>query len=146
MRLVITGGRDFTDSARLNETLDLMQWHRRIDILIEGDARGADKMAGKWAKANGIKLDTKPAQWKLYGNAAGPLRNQQMIDEGNPNCCLAFPGGTGTADMVTRCKKAGIYIINTLQYVPQPPDWELAMYAEFHQEMFRIWCGYEHQL
>jgi hypothetical protein len=44
----------------------------------------------------------------MQGKAAGPIRNQRMIDEGKPDLVIAFPGGRGTADMVSRAKKAGI--------------------------------------
>ena len=50
-----------------------------------------------------IRLD-----WKKYGKKAGPLRNQQMLEEGKPDLVVAFPGGNGTADMVRRAKKANI--------------------------------------
>ena len=35
-----------------------------------------------------------------HGNAAGPIRNQRMLDHGKPDIVVAFPGGSGTADMV----------------------------------------------
>jgi len=47
-----------------------------------------------------------PADWETYGRAAGPIRNQKMLDSEQINLCVAFPGGAGTADMVARCKKA----------------------------------------
>jgi hypothetical protein len=34
-----------------------------------------------------------------------------MIQFGNPDCVLAFPGGTGTADMVQKATKADIPVI-----------------------------------
>ncbi len=52
-----------------------------------------------------------PADWDKFGKGAGPIRNQQMIDEGKPDLVVAFPGGTGTADMVKRAKKHGIEVI-----------------------------------
>lgn len=42
------------------------------------------------------------------GKAAGPIRNQRMLDEGKPDLVVAFPGGRGTADMVRRAKAAGV--------------------------------------
>jgi hypothetical protein len=34
-----------------------------------------------------------------------------MLDEGKPNLVVAFPGGTGTADMVQRAREAGNEVI-----------------------------------
>lgn len=39
---------------------------------------------------------------------AGIWRNQAMLDEGKPTAFLAMPGGTGTADMIARCRAAGL--------------------------------------
>jgi len=33
-----------------------------------------------------------------------------MIDDGKPDGVVAFPGGTGTADMIRRAKKAGLKV------------------------------------
>jgi hypothetical protein len=43
-----------------------------------------------------------PANWKVYGRAAGPIRNMKMLLEGKPDLVVAFPGGIGTADMVKK--------------------------------------------
>jgi len=51
------------------------------------------------------------ANWRTHGKAAGPIRNQQMLDEGRPHLVVAFPGGTGTADMVRRAKAAGVPVM-----------------------------------
>lgn len=56
-----------------------------------------------------------PADWKRYGKAAGPIRNQQMIDEGKPDLVLAFHENInesrGTKDMVARARGIGIKVI-----------------------------------
>jgi hypothetical protein len=47
-RLLITGGRDFTDRAAIeNALLDLEQ---RPDVVIHGDAAGADRVAASVAE------------------------------------------------------------------------------------------------
>lgn len=77
-------------------------------IIISGGATGADTAALDWAVCNYTQLIEYPADWKKHGRAAGFIRNQQMINEGKPDICIAFPGGNGTADMINRCNKAGI--------------------------------------
>lgn len=51
------------------------------------------------------------AEWNKYGKQAGILRNQAMIDLHSPTLIVAFPGGTGTADMIARARKAGIPVL-----------------------------------
>lgn len=79
---------------------------------------GADAWAAEFADGLGfILIEAFPADWDKHGNAAGPKRNQQMLNyilrENIPTTVLAFPGGRGTADMVKRAKSAGLYIVNT---------------------------------
>jgi len=110
MRVLICGGRDFYDGALLKRTLDYILPVKDNIIVIHGGARGADALAGWWARTNGFSVELYPADWDKHGLAAGPIRNQQMIDEGKPDLVVAFPGGKGTADMVRRAKKAGILV------------------------------------
>jgi hypothetical protein len=81
---------------------------RGITVLIAGGARGADTLAEEWAKAQGIQCEVYMADWEGLGRKAGPIRNQQMLDEGKPDLVIAFPGGRGTADMVRRAREAGV--------------------------------------
>lgn len=111
MRILVCGGRDFSDTIGAYEKLDRLYKKYHFDVLIEGDARGADRIAGYWARKNRIDNLKFRANWNKYGNAAGPIRNQQMLDEGRPDLVVAFPGGDGTADMIRRARKAGVEVI-----------------------------------
>lgn len=82
-----------------------------ITEIISGMARGADSLAAEWATKFGFPLQKFPADWKKYGKAAGSIRNQQMLDEGKPDLVIAFPGGTGTRDMIKKANKAGVRVI-----------------------------------
>lgn len=106
MRVLVCGGRDYDDAARVAAEL------RKVNpsIIIEGGATGADYCAAHWAAKAGVLVETFAADWKTHGRAAGPIRNQRMIDEGKPDLVIAFPGGRGTADMVRRARKAGIEV------------------------------------
>lgn len=50
------------------------------------------------------------ANWDFYDKAAGPVRNQWMIDWAAPTYAVAFPGGNGTRDMAKRCVEAGVLV------------------------------------
>lgn len=110
MRVLVCGGRDFQDKS-LYAVLDKLHRESSIGVIIEGAARGADRMAGYWARKNKIDNLKFHADWQRLGIAAGPRRNQQMIEQGRPDLVVAFPGGVGTADMVRRARAAKIEVI-----------------------------------
>lgn len=111
MKLLVCGGRDFSDMKLVNETLNELHGRKKITLLIHGAARGADSLADRWAFRAEIPRKEFRADWSMHGRAAGPLRNQKMIDEGKPEMVLAFSGGRGTADMIRRAKAANIPVI-----------------------------------
>lgn len=73
-----------------------------------GGARGADTLAGEWGKRKGLPVLRVDANWDYYDKAAGPIRNQWMIDFAFPTYAVGFPGHTGTSDMAERCVEAGL--------------------------------------
>jgi hypothetical protein len=84
---------------------------RAGSVVIHGACpTGADRWADEWATTSWCPAVTFEADWKAHGRAAGPIRNQQMIDDGRPDLVVAFPGGRGTADMVRRARRAGIVV------------------------------------
>jgi YspA, cpYpsA-related SLOG family len=110
MRVLVCGGRDFNNPAWLNITLNELSRDAGWTTIIEGGARGADRQAREWALDNGLDVQTFDADWHAHGRAAGPLRNQRMLDEGQPDLVVAFPGGRGTADMVRQARARGITV------------------------------------
>ncbi len=106
--ILVTGGRDFRDKAKVDHALNDIDRANGITTLIHGGASGADTLAGMWAKEWGVTEWVHPADWAKHGNAAGPIRNQDMLERGKPDLVVAFPGGRGTADMVRRAKAAGV--------------------------------------
>lgn len=107
-RTLVCGGRGYSDESRLFAVLDDL-CHA---VVIHGQCEtGADKLASRWARASGTPEISCPADWTRYRKAAGPIRNQQMLDEHTPGVVVAFPGGRGTADMIRRARKAGIPVL-----------------------------------
>lgn len=111
-RVLVCGGRDFGRTTREKIAFDaqmiLLDWDMGVRTIIHGGARGADTLAAGFAKASGKAVVEFKADWAAHGRAAGPIRNQRMLDEGRPDHVIAFPGGRGTADMVARARAAGI--------------------------------------
>lgn len=118
MKLLVCGGRDYADAEALDHVLELAfehhGWTAARVILIEGGARGADRLARQWATANGVHCATVPALWASHGKAAGHQRNAAMLELLRPDYCIAFPGGAGTADMVRRCQAANVPVWSPL--------------------------------
>lgn len=109
MKLLICGGRDYHDQATVSMRLDEIHAQEGpITLLIQGGAIGADKCAFEWSKTREVPCVNVPAKWNKHKKAAGPIRNQYMLDEFEPDKVLAFPGGSGTANMVSKAKKHGI--------------------------------------
>lgn len=110
MRVLVCGGRDYHDKARVFVVLDKLHAEVGIDRIIEGGAKGADTWAAQWGGSRGI-LETYHADWENHGSFAGPMRNTRMLNEGRPDLVIAFPGGRGTANMVKQARKSGVQVI-----------------------------------
>jgi hypothetical protein len=122
--ILVCGGRKFNDWSLFSSTLDKIcldkgwitepdeygNWLPNVTI-VHGGAKGADTLATDWAVINWCYLTVYPADWKTHGKAAGPVRNQKMLEQEKIDLVVAFPGGRGTADMVRRAKQAGIEVI-----------------------------------
>ena len=106
---LICGGRDFADAGMFASAMgDLVRLRGMPECVVNGGALGADMMAKEWAERHAIEARSVAADWGLHGKAAGPIRNQTMLDKYAPDFVVAFPGGRGTADMVERSRKAGV--------------------------------------
>jgi len=101
------------DRNWLNKISILKVMRKRMPkLVIEGGAPGADTLAGQCADELGIAHCTFHANWGYYHKAAGPIRNQWMLNFITPDEVWAFHSdlerSKGTADMVARAKKANI--------------------------------------
>lgn len=110
MRILVTGSREWTDSAFVRRVLELAPQPYSQHVLVHGDCpKGLDRMAANIASSLGMRVEAHPAQWSVHGRAAGPIRNQAMVDT-RPDLTLAFmcDGSRGTADCVRRSQAAHI--------------------------------------
>lgn len=123
IKIVVTGGRKYTDKAHVFMMLDeMVRIHGKVEIA-EGGQRyrhpdtgeiigGADYLAYLWARERGVPCRTYKADWQKFGNQAGPLRNSEMLAKEKPDRVLAFPGHTGTLDCVTKANRRKIKVIS----------------------------------
>ena len=114
MRALVTGSRNWGDRVvLLDALLDLEKRQGSHDLTIVHGAcpTGADAIAD-FATYWGWEVERHPADWRKHGKAAGPIRNQEMVDAG-ADICLAFPLGEsrGTRDCMRRAEAAGIPVV-----------------------------------
>lgn len=112
MRVLICGGRGFSDRPAMlrffAELVALADGRDVTPVIIHGGAQGADRLADRIATALQFPVQRFPAEWDRHGPAAGPIRNRQMLEQGKPDMVVAFPGGKGTAHMVSAAEDAGV--------------------------------------
>lgn len=118
MRVLVCGGRNYSDEAFVRWVLDVLNEKKHIDMVIHGCAAGADSFGETWATSRPGECTAfgVPADWKTHGKAAGPIRNARMLELGKPDLVVAFEGGTGTADMVSRARSAGVRVLEAEQW------------------------------
>lgn len=117
MKVLICGDRNWDDLKAIQRWVDGLPPDATV---VHGGARGADMMVHKAIilrnnTGSHIRLIVYTAHWEKYGRAAGPIRNQQMLDkEPDLDRVFAFHNNLGeskgTKDMVSRARKRGILV------------------------------------
>ena len=109
MRVLICGDRNWDDKETIEKYILSLPMG---SVIIQGKCRGADEIARYYAFAYGYEYIDFPADWEKYGKAAGPIRNRQMLDKGDPDIVVAFHNdinqSKGTANMLKQAKERGI--------------------------------------
>lgn len=122
-RLLVTGSRDWDDVENLHQVLAEaayeLGWRTTYynegadplgPILVSGACpSGADRFAEEYWEALGLPIERHPADWNRHGKAAGPIRNQEMVDLG-ADLCVAFRknNSRGTTHCANAAQLAGI--------------------------------------
>lgn len=103
MRTIVAGSRTIDDYNLVDQAIKRSGFV--ITTMITGGAQGVDATAWQWATDHSIENVVLFAQWTMYGNRAGPLRNRQMADIAD--ACIAIWDGQskGTKDMIAVAKQ-----------------------------------------
>lgn len=116
MKILVAGDRNWDDVKTI---VDALEQFPSGTILIHGACAGVDNTCAAVAEALGFTVKAYPADWIARGRAAGPIRNQQMINEEHNvdepiDICLAFhndvTNSRGTRDMIKRAEKEKIIV------------------------------------
>jgi predicted Rossmann-fold nucleotide-binding protein len=111
MKVIVAGGRNFSDYQLLCKTLDF--YFQNLDkdelTIVSGAARGADSLGERYAREKGYKIERYPADWNgPHKKGAGFARNREMAEVSD--ALVAFPGGNGTAHMIRTAKELGLKV------------------------------------
>lgn len=118
-RILVTGSRDWTDIEVIGQALEdawalVSNGDLRAEVVLVSGAcpTGADRIAERLWEAFRRPVERHPADWDAYGKAAGPRRNQEMVNLG-ADICLAFPlpGSRGTRHCANAAELAGIPVL-----------------------------------
>lgn len=116
------------------ERLASIHQERGVTLQRDGDCpTGLDRIARGYVHSRGIcDVDKFPADWKRHKNAAGAIRNREMLDGQKPGqfawhvagLLVAFPGHVGTADCVRAANDRSIEVIQ-IEPVEEPHVWNM---------------------
>lgn len=125
LAVLVTGSRHWTDRRPIHADLRAVEATGRLMVVVEGDAQGADRIAGRgwaaYARKRGVGWLSVPADWETHGKAAGPIRNRLMLDwllqcpeVGWQPVVFAYPlpDSRGTRDMMAAASEAGVRVLD----------------------------------
>lgn len=98
------GSRDWRDRERIREDV----WGLPTNaVVVEGGARGADRIAREEALRRGLHVATVPALWDRYGKSAGYRRNAAMLKFVTEVYAYTL-GTSGTNHTIALAQRAGV--------------------------------------
>lgn len=115
-RILVTGSRELNAESAPTIKAALVREIGTSDpatfTIVHGASKGADELAHKAARELGMRVQPFRADWQTHGNAAGPIRNQEMLDSG-VHKVIAFTNkpleqSRDTQALVGRARNAGI--------------------------------------
>lgn len=114
LAVIVCGGRAYDDRVAAYAALDAAH----PLLVLHGAAPGADTLAGQWCRERGVRVLEVPALWEAQGKSAGPYRNRSMLQllrtlgDALPYRIgvIAFPGGTGTGNMLNHAHRAELVV------------------------------------
>jgi hypothetical protein len=109
-RIIICGSRTFNDRDFLFRKMDRLCVRFTDIVVLSGAARGADAYGEEWAFYWWWTVMRYHPDYKLHGNMAPFVRNQEMVE--NADRLVAFWNGRsgGTKDVIRKARKWGVKV------------------------------------
>lgn len=111
-KVIVAGCRDFADYELLKEKCDFYLQNKKPEniVIVSGHASGADALGEKYAQERGFQLETYPANWKVHGRAAGPIRNAKMASVAHALISFWDGKSRGTKNMIDTAKNHNLKV------------------------------------
>ena len=108
-KLAIVGSRRFNDYSLMKEVL--IDQVDNIVLIVSGGAIGADTLAQRFAKDNGIDIHIYYPKYNLYGKKAPLERNERIAQRCEKMIAFAYPDSKGTRHVVSVTKGLGKEVV-----------------------------------
>lgn len=127
-KLIVAGSRTFNDYRRLSIEIEdfvkLSLLDKSSVEIVTGGARGADKMAERYAHEHNMMCTVILPDWDKYGKSAGYRRNEEILEyasDADLKMLVAFWDGQskGTKHMIDIAEKAGFEVLVINVNVPE---------------------------
>lgn len=107
MYLLIAGSRGYTHYVDFKRKVDKMitKLDKKEITIIEGGARGVDRLGRRYAIENNIPYKTFVAEWDKYGKRAGMMRNALMAETATHAIIFWDGKSPGTKNMIALLKE-----------------------------------------
>jgi hypothetical protein len=138
-KVIVSGSRNCKDEKLVYQTISngLKTFKKKVTTIIQGDCRGVDKIAKKFAEEHGINCLSYPANWndikaegavvkerinpyngkkEKYNCMAGFQRNEQMAMTADALISINTDNSPGTKNMVKLAQEYGLEIY---EYEPE---------------------------
>lgn len=110
--VIVAGSRTFTDYPLLAAKLEQILQHLdpTTTAIVSGMARGADKLAVRYAADRGYPVVEMAADWATHGRSAGYRRNEAMADLATHVVVFRVGGAAsrGSTHMIQIAKARGL--------------------------------------
>lgn len=112
-KVIIAGTRTFSDYDLLCRKCDEFlqkQTQTHSIVIVSGTARGADRLGERYAAEHGYSVERYPANWNVYGKAAGYIRNSDMANASDALICFWDGQSRGSGHMIDLARKKGLSV------------------------------------
>ena len=104
MNVIIAGSRHFDNYRAISGVIKESEFDI-TKILCGMASSGVDRCAYAYAINNCIPVNIFPAKWKVYGKAAGPIRNESMAKCADALIVIWDGRSRGTKNMIANARK-----------------------------------------
>lgn len=105
MIVAVVGSRNFNDYMLLQSVLDEFCLNNKVTKLVSGGARGADKLAERYAAERKLEIEVLVPDWKT-GRGAGLARNTEIVAKADTIVTFWDGVSPGTRDTLRKASKA----------------------------------------